>query len=463
MRNIKYKVAAALVAISIVYGGSIPVKAEPLTDVQQQELDAVRTEYESILAKMAEIDGKIAEISDTITDITIQIEENDTNINRLDEEISQKSEEIKNTEIELLQKETEYGERLRAMYKQGNNGMIETILGADSIADFIARADAIIKFAKIDKQLLDEIQAIKDLLVSQKEELDAAKREVEVLKAENVVRLEQQKVKMAETENLLEEMEEEEKKILGNLALAELYFIGNNDDIIADSSSSDEMIQGAIDQLRAVRSSIVTDSTDAKVVALIEQGKSILNQRAAARREAERRAEAARVEAERRAEAARVEAERQAQLAQNNASNSSNSSSNSQQQAPSTPSTPPASAPASASAQAVLNYAYKFIGTPYVWGGSTPSGFDCSGFTSYVFRNFGINLPRVSRSQATVGTKVAYADLQPGDLVFFGSGSISHVGIYIGNGNMVHSPRPGKSVEITTMRYHKFITARRVL
>ena len=463
MRNIKYKVAAALVAISIVYGGSIPVKAEPLTDVQQQELDAVRTEYESILAKMAEIDGKIAEISDTITDITIQIEENDANINRLDEEISQKSEEIKNTEIELLQKETEYGERLRAMYKQGNNGMIETILGADSIADFIARADAIIKFAKIDKQLLDEIQAIKDLLVSQKEELDAAKREVEVLKAENVVRLEQQKVKMAETEKLLEEMEEEEKKILGNLALAELYFIGNNDDIIADSSSSDEMIQWAIDQLRAVRSSIVTDSTDAKVVALIEQGKSILNQRAAARREAERRAEAARVEAERRAEAARVEAERQAQLAQNNASNSSNSSSNSQQQAPSAPSTPPASAPASASAQAVLNYAYKFIGTPYVWGGSTPSGFDCSGFTSYVFRNFGINLPRVSRSQATVGTKVAYADLQPGDLVFFGSGSISHVGIYIGNGNMVHSPRPGKSVEITTMRYHKFITARRVL
>ncbi|SFN29531.1 NlpC/P60 family protein [Proteiniclasticum ruminis] len=446
MRNIKYKVAAALVAISIVYGGSIPVKAEPLTDVQQQELDAVRTEYESILAKMAEIDGKIAEISDTITDITIQIEENDANINRLDEEISQKSEEIKNTEIELLQKETEYGERLRAMYKQGNNGMIETILGADSIADFIARADAIIKFAKIDKQLLDEIQAIKDLLVAQKEELDAAKREVEVLKAENVVRLEQQKVKMAEAEDLLEEMEKEEKKILGNLALAELYFIGNNDDIIADSSSSDEMIQGAIDQLRAVRSSIVTDSTDAKVVALIEQGKTILNQRAAARREAERRAEAA-----------RLEAERQAQQAQNN------NSSNTQQPAPSKPSTPSVSAPASASAQAVLNYAYKFIGTPYVWGGSTPSGFDCSGFTSYVFRNFGINLPRVSRSQATVGTKVAYADLQPGDLVFFGSGSISHVGIYIGNGNMVHSPRPGKSVEITTMRYHKFITARRVL
>ena len=117
----------------------------------------------------------------------------------------------------------------------------------------------------------------------------------------------------------------------------------------------------------------------------------------------------------------------------------------------------------SASGQAVLNYAYSFLGTPYVWGGSTPSGFDCSGFTSYVYRHFGVNLPRVSRSQATVGTKVAYSNLQAGDLVFFGNGGISHVGIYIGGGNMIHSPRPGKTVEISTMKYHTFITARRVL
>ena len=443
---------AAILATSLLYGASIPVFATPLTDQQQMELDTIKSEYESILAKMAEIESKIAGIADEITDITLKIEDNDKNIERLNGEIELKTAEIAETQAKLTQKETEYGERLRAMYKQGNAGMIDTILSSESIADLISRTDAIIKLAKIDRELLDEIQAIKDELEQQKADLDDAMKEVQGLKADNVKGLEQAEVKKAEAETLLGEYEEEEKKILGNLAMAELYFIGDNDDIINDSSSSDAAIQGAVASLRAVRSSIITSSTDDKVVELIEKGKSILNQR-----EAARAAEAARIAAEQRAAAAAAAA---AQAAQN-----SNNSSANPTPAPSTPSpTTPAPAPStSASGQAVLNYAYKFLGTPYVWGGSTPSGFDCSGFTSYVYRNFGVNLPRVSRAQATVGTKVAYSDLQAGDLVFFGSGSISHVGIYIGGGNMIHSPRPGKSVEISTMKYHNFITARRVL
>ena len=97
----------------------------------------------------------------------------------------------------------------------------------------------------------------------------------------------------------------------------------------------------------------------------------------------------------------------------------------------------------------VLDYAAQFLGTPYVYGGSTPSGFDCSGFTSYVFANTVGSIPRVAQSQFDATTRVALEDLEPGDLVFFGSSpsSISHVGIYVGDDTFIHSPHTGEVVK----------------
>ena len=129
---------------------------------------------------------------------------------------------------------------------------------------------------------------------------------------------------------------------------------------------------------------------------------------------------------------------------------------------------PPASN--SSKAQAVVNLAYSKIGSPYVWGAEGPNSFDCSGLTSYVFRNAaGVSLPRTSSAQAGFGKTVSRANLQPGDLVFFntnGSG-VSHVGIYVGGGKMVHAPSSGKSVttaDINSSYYSsRFVTAKRVL
>lgn len=91
-----------------------------------------------------------------------------------------------------------------------------------------------------------------------------------------------------------------------------------------------------------------------------------------------------------------------------------------------------------ATGQAIVNYALRFVGRPYLWGGTTPNGWDCSGFTGYVFRHFGISLPRVSRDQARTGRAISFGEAQPGDLLFFHS-PVSHVAIYMGGGKMVHA------------------------
>ena len=116
----------------------------------------------------------------------------------------------------------------------------------------------------------------------------------------------------------------------------------------------------------------------------------------------------------------------------------------------------------------VVNYAYKFLGKPYVYGAAGPNAFDCSGLTQYIYNKFGIGLSRTTYTQVGEGTKVNRSDLQAGDLVFFNTeGSISHVGIYIGGGEFIHAPRTGKPVMISSLSdgYYsqKYATARRII
>ena len=121
----------------------------------------------------------------------------------------------------------------------------------------------------------------------------------------------------------------------------------------------------------------------------------------------------------------------------------------------------------------ILETAKEFLGVKYIWAANGPSAFDCSGFTKYVFKKNGIMLPRHSSSQATIGKKINFSELQKGDLVFFDTTKkftkkVNHVGIFIGHNKFIHASSGGKKVMITSFSKkkfykNKFLYARRVI
>jgi peptidoglycan DL-endopeptidase CwlO len=116
--------------------------------------------------------------------------------------------------------------------------------------------------------------------------------------------------------------------------------------------------------------------------------------------------------------------------------------------APPSPSAPPPVAPP-ATHGGVVGIAMQYLGTPYVWGGASPGGFDCSGFVMYVYAQVGVSLPHSSYAQYGMGSPVSRSDLQPGDLVFFDG--LGHVGIYVGGGSFIHAPHTGDVVKISSL------------
>jgi peptidoglycan DL-endopeptidase CwlO len=210
--------------------------------------------------------------------------------------------------------------------------------------------------------------------------------------------------------------------------------------LTADSKVAKQKVQ---DQLAANKKALAGKEAQ---IAQLEKDEAIRQARlAAAAREAARKAAAA--------EAARKKAAAAAASSKKSGGSSATGGGSSSVKV---------AVPSSASGSSVVSIAMQYLGTPYVWAGSSPSGFDCSGFVMYVYTKLGIHLPHSSRMQYPLGKAVSRSQLQPGDLVFFYN-PIHHVGIYIGDGKMIDAAGTGKDVRIDSVDRSSYYGACRII
>ncbi len=397
------KLIATVVAAALVCVQATAVYAEPVSS--EQQLQQERNEFKAIEEKVAALEAQLYALDEEIGTVQNAINENNNEISAIQVKIQETEVVIEEKKKELEELETLYGSKMRAFYKNGGQtSYIAILLDSEGFSDLISRVQAIGKLLELDKKIINEVNEKKEELDNKVQELDAQIAKVEVLKEENEEKLAELDVKQKEQQEIVNEAKVEMEKIEGPLEDREYSLVKYHIQTI-DSSNSVSELRNTIETLRGIRNSIVTDSVDEKIVDAIEEGKDKIT---------------------------RLEKP---------------------QYSPSR-----GDSTASASASSLINYAYKFLGVKYVWGGTTPNGFDCSGFTQYVFRHFGYNIGRTTYNQINAGRAVSRANMQPGDLVFTHAG---HVGIYIGNNQFIHAPHTGDVVKVSSV--YAFYAARRVL
>ena len=421
----KKKVLSALLTATLIFSTVMPVFATPNEEVIENQ-----AKYDELTAKIDEITGQVYALDAEIEPLMETIENNKAEVEEIKIEVENTEKEIETTKVDIEKSEEVLGKRIREFYKSGGQVNYLTLLfSAESFNDLISKIDSTTRIVNIDKELIAELEEKKANLNEKVTVLEERKAEVIKLTEESEAALDELNAKKAEQEIAIEQLNAEQEEFEKNyLSVSERKLVAHQQSVLETSNDKNEL-QAAIDQLTSIRDNqIKSEIVKQEISDSIYYGTIKLEEII----EAEEAKEAE--------EAAKAAAQQQISSPNRGEITSGTAS--------------------SASGNAIVSYAYNFIGTPYVYGATGPDAFDCSGFTSYVYANAaGINITRTTYSQMGVGTPVSYDQLQPGDLVFTYGGD--HVGIYVGGGQYIHAPQPGDSVKVGNIT--SFYCARRVL
>lgn len=424
----KKKVLSALLTATLLFSIGMPAFATPNEEVIENQ-----AKYDELTAKIDEITGQVYALNAEIEPLMETIENNKAEVEEIKIEVENTEKEIETTKADIEKSEEVLGKRIREFYKSGGQVNYLTLLfSAESFNDLISKIDSTTRIVNIDKELIAELEEKKANLNEKVTVLEERKAEVIKLTEESEAALDELNAKKAEQEIAIEQLNAEQEEFEKNyLSVSERKLVAHQQSVLETSNDKNEL-QAAIDQLTSIRDNqIKSEIVKQEISDSIYYGTIKLEEiiEAEEAKEAEEAAKAAKAAAQQ-----QISSPNRGEITLEIAS--------------------------SASGNAIVSYAYNFIGTPYVYGATGPDTFDCSGFTSYVYANAaGINITRTTYSQMGVGTPVSYDQLQPGDLVFTYGGD--HVGIYVGGGQYIHAPQPGDSVKVGNVT--SFYCARRVL
>lgn len=415
MKKRMTNVVIMIIFISVFSMMVTPVNATTISEIQEEkkkneeQLNDINKQISGYKGAQADIGAEIEELDAEMVSLL-------TDINLIEEEIGKKEEEIVKTQEDydaaVATKDEQYEAmkiRIKFMYEKGDTSYLQLFFESASIGDMLNKAEYVEALYEYDRKLLEEYQKTVEDVAALQDRLEEEKSELQTSQYE---------------------LEEEQAYVEDILAKKQKEY-----------ENYDVMLAKARQEAAAYTTKIKQET--AQIKKLEEE-------------EARRKAE----------EEARKKAEEEARRAAENdgdgdqSDGDKNDGDKSEEDKSSEQEKPKPSSSGSSKGQEIANFACKWVGNPYKAGGtSLTNGADCSGFVWAVYNNFGISLPRSSYAQSGVGKAVSYSDAQPGDIIYYGG----HVGIYIGNGEIVHASTERTGIRKASATYRSIITIRRII